>query len=949
MNKRTHKHLVDAFGAIDRVPAGMLGFIDAIDREFDDFDRRVRAMEQAFDENALDLVISNVSLNNYLNASSDLIFRIDSSDTIVDYVANQDYLGLNLDQFTNGPVKELPLCDDPAFFSNALQQVRDLKLNLAIEYPVEINRAEYYLNARFMPISEREIIMAIRDITREKKALRDLVRSEKNYRDLLGLIPYPVVVHQNMELVYVNDAAVELMGAGNAEKLMGTNIRSYIHPDSIDNVTRMFKEHGSGAIKQISSREKIIDFSGDEFAVNIISSIIPWKDGKAILVIGRNITSEVKMRERLYRAEEMYRLLTENIHDVIWMVDQVGNLLYVSPAITRITGYVPAEYTRESQEKHFTKQSLAVLRREIDSLFTRNQGHDSESLPAKNIEIEIKKNDGQIAVLEMSLSLSTFGDDNPVVIGVFRDITERKKMEHTLHQAEKWRDLLLETTTDIIYTLDAEVRFTYVSPKFHQVTGHGADELMGRPVLDFVDPLQREMIAETFRRGIDEGEPSLYETELIFENGDRIPFEVNVSTIKGPDGRALGRLGVARDIRGKRETPRALAESERLYRMLAENLTDVIWTTDMSLSSTYISPSVEMMKGFTPEEILNMKVTEIFTPESLARLLAVFADELKKEEQGGSDPGRTRTIQAREHCKNGSVIFTEIKTKFMRDENGRAVGILGVTRDITERVRADEALVASRARLRGRPSVGDADIEAAQIIQRAFLSDSLPQFHGLQIQCRYLPLDGVGGDYYSFTNLREGALSVFVGDVASHGVAAALYLSLVKATINRVMRDHALEPKEFIEELNRELVGNMPLSFLTAVYGVFRKNPHDASMSFTFTSSGHPSPMVYRKGDDSMAFFRCRGSLIGIFDDISVGEREVTLHPGDRLFLYTDGLPETTNPDNQIWGFDRLPEHFAKANRPTLNETLDALIDDVNAFRRGTPFDDDIVVIGFEV
>ena len=134
-----------------------------------------------------------------------------------------------------------------------------------------------------------------------------------------------------------------------------------------------------------------------------------------------------------------------------------------------------------------------------------------------------------------------------------------------------------------------------------------------------------------------------------------------------------------------------IKESEERYRLLATSVMDVIWTIDIdSLKFSYVSPSVERMQGFTPEEILQMPLNKILVPESFEKASEIIAAELMIENTGGADPIRSRTVELQEYCKDGSIIWIEVTASFLRDDQGQVVSILGVTRDISERKFAEE-------------------------------------------------------------------------------------------------------------------------------------------------------------------------------------------------------------------------------------------------------------------
>jgi PAS domain S-box-containing protein len=134
-----------------------------------------------------------------------------------------------------------------------------------------------------------------------------------------------------------------------------------------------------------------------------------------------------------------------------------------------------------------------------------------------------------------------------------------------------------------------------------------------------------------------------------------------------------------------------LQSSERRYRLLAENVSDTIWTMSLdTLCFTYVSPSVQRMRGYSVEEALAMPLEKTLTPESLERVSKTLEEELARENTGNSDPNRSKTVEVEQYCKDGSICWAEVTTSFLRDKEGKAVGLLGVSRDISERKRAEQ-------------------------------------------------------------------------------------------------------------------------------------------------------------------------------------------------------------------------------------------------------------------
>ena len=177
-----------------------------------------------------------------------------------------------------------------------------------------------------------------------------------------------------------------------------------------------------------------------------------------------------------------------------------------------------------------------------------------------------------------------------------------------------------------------------------------------------------------------------------------IVFDAALFPVRSHDGEVAQVVAILRDVTERCEAEAALRDSERRYRLLAENLPDVIWTADLQLRFTYVSPSVMQQRGFTPEEVLTQSLPQVVTPSSLPVVERALSEVEAVVQSGDLTASRTLTVE--QLCRDGSTVWTEITASLLRDEQGEPVGILGVTRDISERLAAERALRESEERFR---------------------------------------------------------------------------------------------------------------------------------------------------------------------------------------------------------------------------------------------------------
>jgi sigma-B regulation protein RsbU (phosphoserine phosphatase) len=238
------------------------------------------------------------------------------------------------------------------------------------------------------------------------------------------------------------------------------------------------------------------------------------------------------------------------------------------------------------------------------------------------------------------------------------------------------------------------------------------------------------------------------------------------------------------------------------------------------------------------------------------------------------------------------------------------------------------------------------ELETARQIQLSILPSSIPKIAGLDIAARYVPMTSVAGDFYDFIVVDEEHLGVLVADVSGHGMPAALIASMIKIAFSSQV-SHAADPARVLLGLNEALCGKFEHHFVTAAY-VFIDIQN---RTLTYAGAGHPPLLLWGAG--GVRSIEENGLFLGKFSFATYTSRQLPLAPGDRILLYTDGIPETTNPAGVEFGADGFRQ-FLETEQPvtSASQFADRLLEELSRWSvRGSSYelDDDMTIVAIHV
>lgn len=240
------------------------------------------------------------------------------------------------------------------------------------------------------------------------------------------------------------------------------------------------------------------------------------------------------------------------------------------------------------------------------------------------------------------------------------------------------------------------------------------------------------------------------------------------------------------------------------------------------------------------------------------------------------------------------------------------------------------------------------EFEIASRIQRSLLPRAMPSLNGLVVGARVLPAREVGGDYYDLLPLPDDKLLAVIGDVSGKGLPAGMIMLIVRTSLHLLVdHDPSAPPSRLIRSLEERLVPQLdPFTFMTFL--ALRWSARERTL--TWSGAGHEHILWYSNIDSRIHRIRTGGLALGLQREkfLPREDKRIALGSGDSVLLYTDGVTDCRDPDGQAYGLDRLEKSFLKFQELAPEELVEALLADLDQFRKQTPPTDDRTLVVFK-
>ncbi|MBE0431298.1 MAG: PAS domain S-box protein [Dehalococcoidia bacterium] len=413
------------------------------------------------------------------------------------------------------------------------------------------------------------------------------------------------------------------------------------------------------------------------------------------------------------RTEEKHRMILDTALDGFGIIDLDGRPLEFNESYCRMVGYTLEELLTMSINDIVALETPEETAQRLKTV--REQGYS-------RFESRHRRKDG--TMIDVEVSAHCFDAEGGQVVVFVRDVTERKRAEQALAESELKYRTLVETIPQKIFIKDSNLVYVSCNDGYAEDLGIKPEEISGHTDFDFYPADLAEKYRADDKRVIESGNPEGIEERYI-EKGQEKVVETLKAPVRDGRGKVVGVLGVFHDITDRKQAEAALRESEVRYRLITENTSDSIWTLDSELRLTYQSPAAERLFGYTLEEWPSIGWKGFVHPDDLH----IVMNALTGLRDGRLQDSARGTIRVRD--RHGCEMWAEVVCSPLHGPGGEFGGVVGVTRDVTERMLAEQELRKYRVAVE-QSAEGIAMTDMDGVI--SFVNDSWAAMHGRSVE-----------------------------------------------------------------------------------------------------------------------------------------------------------------------------------------------------------------------
>ncbi|NWG04377.1 MAG: PAS domain S-box protein [Syntrophaceae bacterium] len=440
-------------------------------------------------------------------------------------------------------------------------------------------------------------VVIIRDISERKKALEALKASEDKYRALVERSLQGILIVQDFRIVYANERCGEIIGY-TVEELLSLStekVIALVHPEDQALVWGRFKDRLEGKDVPPHYEYRGIGKDGSTRWLEMFSSLIEYRGKPAVQAAIVDITERKDAEETLRKSEESYKNLVGTARDVIFTLSPDGVITSLNSAFNTITGWSRADWVG--------KPFNLLIHQDDLSLGMEKFKYSLQGELSKSFELRIRTMPGGYVIGEFVVAPQTQNGKVVNILGIARDITERKRTEEALKKSEERFRKQFEEALDAIFIANAETGILVDCNRAAcELVGWEKSELIGRHQRDLHPAGETgEEFSRTFKQHLQEREGRVLETQVITKSGEIKEVAIKANLLEFGDQKVL--QGIFRDVTGQK---RAEERLKGAYQIIDKSPAVVfVWKNEEGWPVEFVSDNVKEVFGYSAEDFVN--------------------------------------------------------------------------------------------------------------------------------------------------------------------------------------------------------------------------------------------------------------------------------------------------------------------------------------------------------
>lgn len=802
------------------------------------------------------------------------------------------------------------------------------------------------------------ILFSLSDTQRKATAIAermtaDLRASEERTRLILSSTGEPIYgIGLKGECTFCNSACLRELGYSAPEDLLGKNMHALIHHTRADGSAYsvkdcpIFKAFLRGeevhVVDELLWRADGTQFPAEYWSYPQVSH------GKVVgaVVVFQNITERKRAEED---AAKLAGLVQAASRVAIIATDTGGLVTVFNRGAEHILGYQAEEMAGVPLERILLPDELEAQGR----LMTEQLGRTVagfEVLVARIQEGDFdarqwtfqRKNGNHVPVEMVVTAVQDRSGRRIGYVGVAVDMSDRVKAETALRRSKERFHKLAELSPVGIFETDIAGNCKFVNRRWQELAGMTLKQALGQGWVSAIHPDDMAAVFAEWQAAVDEGREFSLEYRFKTPDGRVNWLAGSALAVRDAAGELQGYFGTIMDIGKRVAAETAMRETQARLSAVLETAVDPILTVDVNGVVQSANKAARETFGYAENELLGQNV-KMLMPEPYHSNHDSYLERYRNTGEPHVIGRGGREVLGRR--KDGTVIPVELSVSEFGSGGQRFY--TGILRNISDRVKARNELLAANEMLTERQRRLDADLEAAAEIQRSLLPGQGACSLGLEYDFRFMPSSSIGGDIFNVVCLGSEHTALYMVDVSGHGVPAAMVsVSLAQSLTadGDLLMDKFFGQPRSPEGVLRILDDTFPMERFDKFFSMFYMLYELSSGTLTYCNAGHPPPILLR-AQGRTELLEEGGTLVGLGRGETFQTGHVAIEDGDMLLVYTDGVTELLSPSEEQYGMERLLEEFSRQADTAPAQVLDVLAGKLQAHADGRPPDDDISVI----